>query len=56
MLIRFKNKEFNLKKIVFSDESGIEAGHEAKLEYYRKRGKKGVGRERISSKNRSKFN
>ena len=56
MLIRFKNKEFNLKKIIFSDKCGIEAGHGARPEYYRKKGKKGVGRERISSKNRSKFN
>ena len=54
-LRRLKNKEFNLKKIIFSDESGIEAGHGARQEYYRKRGKKEPGRSRISMNNRSTF-
>ena len=54
-LRRLKNKEFNLEKVIFSDESGIESGKGARQEYYRKRGKKGVGRERISMANKSKF-
>ena len=54
-LRRLKNKEFSLRKIIFSDESGIEAGKGARSEYYRKRGKKGVGKARISMTNTSKF-
>ena len=54
-LRRLKNKEFNLKKIIFSDESGIESGKGARQEYYRKRSKKEVGKARISMTNKSKF-
>ena len=51
----FKNKEINLKKIIFSDESAIERGHGARPKYARKKGKKLPGREMISSKNKSTF-
>ena len=54
-LRRLKNKEFNLKKIIFSDESGIEAGKGGRPEYYRKRGKKGVQSERIATTTTSTF-
>ena len=54
-LRRLKNKEFNLRKIIFSDESGIEARKGARSEYYRKRGKKEVGKAQISMTNTSKF-
>ena len=33
-LRRLKNKEFNLKKIIFLDKSGIESGKGARQEYY----------------------
>ena len=39
-LRRLKNKEFSLRKIMFSDESGVEAGKGARSEYYRKKGQK----------------
>ena len=54
-LRRLKNKECNLKKIIFSDESGIKSGKGARSEYYRKRGKREIGKARISMANRSKF-
>ena len=51
----YKNKEINLKKVIFSDESSIERGHGARPEYARKKGQKLPGREMISSKNKSTF-
>src|SRR3982751_2454561 len=54
-LRRLKNKEFNLKKIIFLDESGIESSKEARQEYYRKKEKNAIGKERISMANKSKF-
>ena len=54
-LRKLKNQEFNLKKIIFSDESGIEAGKSGKGEIYRKRGKKEPGKKRISNTTTSKF-
>ena len=49
------NKEINLKKVIFSDESSIERGHGARPKYARKKGKKLPGREMISSTNKSTF-
>jgi transposase len=51
----FQNKEINLKKVIFSDESSIERGHGARPEYARKKGKKLPGKEMISSTNKSTF-
>ena len=43
------NKEINLKKVIFSDESCMERGHRARPKYARKKGNKLSGREMISS-------
>jgi transposase len=48
-------KKINLNKIIFSDESAIQRGHGSRTEYYRKRGNNKVGKELVSTKNRSKF-
>ena len=51
----YKNKEIDLKKVIFSDESSIERGHGARPEYARKKGKRLPGKEMISSTNKSTF-
>ena len=51
----YKNKEIDLKKVIFSDESSIERGHGARPEYARKKEKKRPGKEMISSTNKSTF-
>ena len=43
-LKKLENKEINLKKIIFSDESSIQRGHRARQEYYRKFGSIKAGR------------
>ena len=48
-------ENIDFSKIIFSDESGIQRGHGARTEYYRKRAQNKVGKEMISTKNKSKF-
>jgi transposase len=47
-------EDIDFSKIIFSDESGIQRGHGARTEYYRKRAQNRVGRQTVSSKNKSK--
>ena len=42
-------------KIIFSDESGIQRGHGARSEFFRKRGKKRLGQALVSTTNTSKL-
>ena len=48
-------KNINFNKIVFSDESAIQRRHGARTEYSRKRYNKKVGKDLVSTTNRSKF-
>jgi transposase len=48
-------ENIDFSKIIFSDESGIQRGHGARTEYYRKKAQNKVGKEIISTKNKSKF-
>jgi transposase len=48
-------ENIDFSKIIFSDESGIQRGHGARTEYYRKKAQNKVGKEMISTKNKSKF-
>jgi transposase len=48
-------ENIDFSKIIFSDESGIQRGHGARTEYYRKRAQNRVGKQMVSSKNKSKF-
>ena len=53
---RDKNiKNINFKKVIDSDESAIKRRHGARQEYYRKRGNNKVGKEIVSTKNKSMF-
>ena len=53
---RLKNiKNINFNKVIFSDESAIQRGHGARTEYSRKRYNKRVGKDLVSTTNRSKF-
>ena len=54
-LKKLENKEINLKKVIFSDESSIQRGHGARQEYYRKSGSIKAGRQLVSTANKSKF-
>ena len=48
-------KKINFNKVVFSDKSAIQRGHGARTEYSRKRYNKRVGKDLVSTTNRSKF-
>jgi len=54
-LKKLENKEINLKKIIFSDESSIQRGHGARQEYYRKFGSIKAGQQLVSTSHKSKF-
>src|SRR5205085_8577281 len=54
-LKKLENKEINLKKIIFSDESSIQRGHGARQKYYRKFGSIKARRQLVSTTNKSKF-
>jgi DNA-binding CsgD family transcriptional regulator len=54
-LNKLEEKEINLKKIIFSDESSIQRGHGARQEYYRKFGSIKAGQQLVSTTNKSKF-
>jgi transposase len=48
-------ENINFNKIIFSDELGIQRGHGARTKYYQKRAQNQVGKQMVSSKNKSKF-
>jgi len=48
-------KKINFNKVIFSDESAIQRRHGARTEYSRKRYNKKVGKDLVSTTNRSKF-
>ena len=54
-LKKLENKDINLKKIIFLDESSIQRGYRARQEYYRKFGSIKAGKQMVSTTNKSTF-